>query len=203
MSAAATPDTLASEAAYPDHTGHYRGRFGSPMRTRNGTTALVRHRHTMRDPDPDSLSVTEVAAGLGMPHATVLHWVTLGWLKAGWVGYAKGRKGARYAIEVDDVLDFLADPRSFPYVRPDLIADPDWRAFAAYERDASEWAPPAEAARRHGHEPRTIRTLYLRGHIRHLRFRHSWRVVYSLTDLAAYVARQTPPARGKAGKGGR
>lgn len=179
-------------ATYPEHTGHHRGRLSSPKRSHDdaGGFPLVWHRHTSRGaPDARSMTAQGVAARLGYAAPTVRYWVVLGWLPAGWTVLPIKGGGRRYVVSEEALWDFLADPRSFPYIDPARIADTDLRAWARECRDGSEWATPAEAGRRFGYYPPYISRLATRGQVRCLRFRNAIRGVYHLGDVEAYAAR--------------
>lgn len=190
---------MGTRASAPDHTGHHRGRHdGKPMRARGCQWPLVKHRYTARaEVAEENLTVRAVAEGLGMSPTTVQYWVLMGWLNATWVAISaasgRGNAAGRYAIEEQEVLDFIEDPRSTPFLKIERIADPTWREWAQDSREGTPWHTSREVGRRAGFVYEYVCYLAKRGLVRKLAFRNANRAVYHLGDALAVAGRRKWP----------
>lgn len=111
-------------------------------------------------------TVQQVAALFGVCDETVFNvWIPRGWLKVHRdIVPHKERRGRRkprpqHYVTDEQLAEFVADRRGWPFWDPRWMTDPDWRETAQELRDAAggHWLSVVEVARRYAYSESIVR----------------------------------------------
>lgn len=138
------------------------------------------------------MTARDVARAMGgLDSKVVARWIDVGWLEVR-RGIGAG-PNCRWWVEVDALIAFIGDERTWHAWTPERIADGELRAWALARRGQVRYLTPGEVGARFGLTSKTVNSWIRRGQLPARRW-GNWRVLES--DLAGF---EPPGARSKAG----